>query len=117
MTFLIILYGAPILRQIAYDVHPEDLPDQVSKNMFETLKREKGYPDEKYFLFGQGGGKKLSELFTIPLLAQIPVNENICQSCDEGDLNILVRDNEVKTAFLNLVDGILADQERESAHL
>ncbi|MGE4587222.1 MAG: Mrp/NBP35 family ATP-binding protein [Mangrovibacterium sp.] len=75
------------------------------------------HPDEKYFLFGQGGGKKLSEMFGIPLIAQIPVNENICQSCDEGKLNILVRDNEVKTAFSKLVNGILADQKREGTHI
>jgi ATP-binding protein involved in chromosome partitioning len=71
------------------------------------------HPDEKYFLFGQGGGKKLSETFDIPLIAQIPVNENICQSCDEGKLNILVRDDEVKTAFSNLIDGILAYEKKE----
>jgi ATP-binding protein involved in chromosome partitioning len=75
------------------------------------------HPGEKYFLFGQGGGKKLSEKFGIPMIAQIPVNENICQSCDEGKLNILVRDDEVKTAFSSLVDGILADQKKEGAQI
>lgn len=74
------------------------------------------HPGEKYFLFGQGGGKKLSETFGIPLIAQIPVNENICESCDEGRLNILVRDDEIKTAFSDLVDGILADQKREDTY-
>jgi ATP-binding protein involved in chromosome partitioning len=74
------------------------------------------HPDEKYFLFGQGGGAKLSETFGIPLIAQIPLNENICQSCDEGRLNILVRDDEIKAAFSNLVDGILANQKKEDAH-
>lgn len=75
------------------------------------------HPDEKYFLFGQGGGKKLSERFGIPLIAQIPVNESICQSCDEGKLNVLVRDDEVKTAFSSLLDGILADQKKEGAQI
>ncbi|MGV8091232.1 MAG: Mrp/NBP35 family ATP-binding protein [Mangrovibacterium sp.] len=74
------------------------------------------HPGEKYFLFGQGGGAKLSETFGIPLIAQIPLNENICQSCDEGRLNILVRDDEIKAAFINLVDGILANQKKESIH-
>ena len=65
------------------------------------------HPDEKYYLFGQGGGKKLSEIFNVPLIAQIPVNENICQSCDEGKLDILFDDGEVKTAFSNLTDAVL----------
>lgn len=65
------------------------------------------HPDEKYYLFGRGGGKKLSEIFNVPLIAQIPINENICQSCDEGKLDILFDDNEVKTAFSNLTDAVL----------
>jgi ATP-binding protein involved in chromosome partitioning len=65
------------------------------------------HPDEKYFLFGKGGGEKLSEIFNVPLIAQIPINENICQSCDEGKLDILFDDNEVKIAFTNLTDAFL----------
>lgn len=65
------------------------------------------HPDEKYFLFGRGGGEKLSKIFNVPLIAQIPINENICQSCDEGKLDILFDDDEVKTAFSNLTDAVL----------
>jgi len=65
------------------------------------------HPEEKYFLFGRGGGEKLSKIFNVPLIAQIPINENICQSCDEGKLDILFDDDEVKTAFSNLTDALL----------
>ncbi|NLJ21322.1 MAG: Mrp/NBP35 family ATP-binding protein [Bacteroidales bacterium] len=65
------------------------------------------HPDEKYFLFGRGGGEKLSKIFNVPLIAQISINENICQSCDEGKLDILFDDDEVKTAFSNLTDAVL----------
>lgn len=65
------------------------------------------HPEEKYFLFGQGGGEKLSKIFNVPLIAQIPINENICQSCDEGKLDILFDDDEVKTSFSNLTDAVL----------
>lgn len=74
------------------------------------------HPDEKYFIFGHGGGKKLSEVFGIPLIAQIPVHEALCESCDGGRLNILVRDDNIKTAFSGLVDGVLAHQAKESTH-
>jgi len=30
------------------------------------------HPEEKYFLFGKGGGEKLSQQFHVPLIAQIP---------------------------------------------
>lgn len=42
MILPVMLYGSPILRQFSYDVHQEDLPEEVSKNMFDTLKKEKG---------------------------------------------------------------------------
>jgi ATP-binding protein involved in chromosome partitioning len=65
------------------------------------------HPEEKYFLFGRGGGEKLSKIFNVPLIAQIPINENICQSCDEGKLDILFDDDEVKTSFSNLTNAVL----------
>jgi ATP-binding protein involved in chromosome partitioning len=68
------------------------------------------HPDEKYFLFGKGGGKLLSDSTGIPLIAQIPVNENICGACDEGRLNELFADSAVKSGFEDLMKGILKFQ-------
>jgi len=76
MTLPIVLYGSPILRQISYDVQPEDLPDQISKNMFETLKREKGLG-----LAGPQIGllKKIFIIDTTPLLEDDPLIKKIEQ--------------------------------------
>lgn len=68
------------------------------------------HPDEKYFLFGKGGGDLLSDSTGIPLIAQIPVNENICGVCDEGRLNELFNDEMVKSGFDSLLKGILKFQ-------
>ncbi len=68
------------------------------------------HPDEKYFLFGKGGGNLLSDSTGIPLIAQIPVNENICGVCDEGRLNELFNDEMVKSGFDSLLKGILKFQ-------
>ena len=65
------------------------------------------HPDEKYFLFGKGGGEKLSKMFDIPLIAQIPINESVCNTCDDGDLNELFNENAVKAGFDNLLKTIL----------
>ncbi len=65
------------------------------------------HPDEKYFLFGQGGGELLSKIFNVPLIAQIPMNETICASCDGGKLNELFYDTKVKSGFDNITDRIL----------
>jgi ATP-binding protein involved in chromosome partitioning len=69
------------------------------------------HPDEKYLLFGQGGGKALSESFDIPLLAQIPINETICSSCDGGRLNEIFNDKGVKAGFDNLLKAIVSNKE------
>lgn len=36
------LYGSPILRRSTYDVLEGDNPEELSRNMFETLKRAQG---------------------------------------------------------------------------
>jgi len=41
-------------------------------------------PDNKYFIFGQDGGKKLAEKFDIPLIGQIPLVQAVRESGDSG---------------------------------
>ena len=61
------------------------------------------HPDEKYFIFGKGGGERLATEFGIPLLAQIPVNENVGVSCDGGKMGDLTTDRQVYEAFVTLI--------------
>lgn len=42
-------------------------------------------PEKKYFLFGQGGGRKIAEELDVPLLAEIPLVEKARQSGDSGE--------------------------------
>jgi ATPases involved in chromosome partitioning len=39
---------------------------------------------KKYYIFGQGGGKRLSELTGVPLLGSVPIDEYISSSGDNG---------------------------------
>lgn len=73
------------------------------------------HPDEKYYLFGEGGGEELSKAFNIPLIAQIPITETLCASCDGGKLNELFNDNLVRSGFDNLSDSILRLTESNAA--
>ena len=66
------------------------------------------HPDEKYYLFGQGGGEKLSQQFHLPLIAQIPMNEQIRQSCDEGSLDNLFQDEQIAHSLSGIVNAVLA---------
>lgn len=42
MIVPIVIYGAPVLRQSTFDIHQEDLPDMITGNLFDTLKRAEG---------------------------------------------------------------------------
>lgn len=41
-------------------------------------------PDNKYFIFGEGGGELLAKKHNIPLLGQIPIVQSIRESGDSG---------------------------------
>ena len=43
------------------------------------------HPDEKYFLFGKEGGKKMAQKYDIPLLGQIPLVQSIREGGDDGE--------------------------------
>ncbi len=64
------------------------------------------HPDEKYYIFGKGGGEKLASGFNIPLLAQIPVTETMSSTCDEGKMGDLLSDQQVSDAFRMLTEAL-----------
>jgi len=41
-------------------------------------------PENKYYLFGKEGGKRLAEELQIPLLGQLPIVQSICDGGDIG---------------------------------
>lgn len=42
------------------------------------------HPDERYYIFGREGGKRLAEETGVPLLGQIPLMESIMEQADAG---------------------------------
>lgn len=65
------------------------------------------HPDEKYFLFGQGGGELLSKEYKLPLLAQIPINETISENCDAGKVQAILNDTAIYEAFQTLATNVI----------
>lgn len=56
-------------------------------------------PDNKYYIFGKEGGKRLAEEYEIPFLGQIPLVQGIREGGDIG-VPILMSDDEItKAAF------------------
>jgi len=63
-------------------------------------------PDRRYYIFGEGGGQKLSAEYNAPLLAQIPLVETIRSGGDVGAPPVLLDDSPVGAAFRGLAQQV-----------
>ncbi|MGI4727240.1 MAG: Mrp/NBP35 family ATP-binding protein [Janthinobacterium lividum] len=63
-------------------------------------------PENKYYIFGQGGGKNLANQLNIPFLGEIPLVKSISDSGDAGAPVILQEDNPMATAFIDLAERV-----------
>jgi len=66
----------------------------------------KEHPDEKYFLFGQGGGEKLAAEFNTKLLGQIPLVIGVGEAAEKGLSAFNQTDRSVITAFEGIVEQL-----------
>ena len=62
-------------------------------------------PESKYYIFGKGGGKNLSEKHGVPLLGQIPLVQSIRESGDNG-LPAALKEGPTADAFLELAETL-----------
>jgi ATP-binding protein involved in chromosome partitioning len=64
-------------------------------------------PENKYYIFGNGGGKRLAEELNIPLLGQIPLVQRICESGDTGVPVALNPETLTGSAFRKLAENVV----------
>jgi len=64
-------------------------------------------PENKYYIFGKDGGKKLAEKMNVQLLGQIPLIQGICEGSDKGE-PVALTDSITGNAFMELA-GVLID--------
>lgn len=68
-----------------------------------------GNCNEKHYIFGEGGAKKISEQFNIPLLGEIPLNSGIMSGSDLGKPIMLTKpDSPSAEAFKKSAKNIAA---------
>ncbi|MFA6770305.1 MAG: Mrp/NBP35 family ATP-binding protein [Bacteroidales bacterium] len=65
------------------------------------------HPNEKYILFGKGGGEALARKFNVQLLAQIPLHEKLCQEVDYGKMNEVANSSLIKAEFESISEKII----------
>ena len=70
------------------------------------------HPDERYYIFGNGGCKRLSEELGVPMLAQIPLVQDVCQSGDNGIPSVLDPASPAGMAFMQLTAKVVTLTDR-----
>ncbi|MDP4205314.1 MAG: Mrp/NBP35 family ATP-binding protein [Bacteroidota bacterium] len=64
-------------------------------------------PENKYYIFGKEGGKKLADELGLKLLGQIPIVQSICEGGDEGIPAATHTDSLTGIAFAELADNLI----------
>lgn len=73
-------------------------------------------PENKYYLFGRDGCKRLAQELGVPLLAQIPIVQGICESGDSG-APVSLTDTATGLAFINLAQAVVTVVNRRNSAL
>ena len=76
----------------------------IVENMSWFTPRE--LPDNRYYIFGNGGGKQLADQMGVELLAQIPLVESIRQSGDDGLPIVMQEGHPAAQFYLDLATKI-----------
>lgn len=74
-------------------------------------------PENKYYIFGKEGCKQLAEEMQVPLLAQIPLVQSICESGDQGEPAATRVDTMTGQAFLSLAQAVVTVVNRRNKEL
>jgi ATP-binding protein involved in chromosome partitioning len=63
-------------------------------------------PDNKYYIFGKEGGRRLAHESKVPFLGEIPLVQSVCESGDKGSPIARDADSPVAKAFMHLAETI-----------
>ncbi|MCF8323926.1 MAG: Mrp/NBP35 family ATP-binding protein [Leadbetterella sp.] len=63
-------------------------------------------PDNKYFIFGEGGGQQLADKFNVPVLGQIPLVQKIREGGDSGRPIMMDESEVVSDAFFSAAENL-----------
>ena len=73
-------------------------------------------PQNRYYIFGREGGRKLAEKMEVPLLGQIPIVQSICESGDSG-IPAALENSPAGEAFMLLADQVIEKVKKRNKEL
>ncbi len=70
-------------------------------------------PENRYYIFGKGGGRELARKTDVPLLGQIPLVQGICEGSDKGK-PVVLEDTATGKAFMELAAEVVIRVDRRN---
>ncbi len=74
-------------------------------------------PENRYYIFGKDGGKRLADEYEIPFLGQIPLVQSIREGGDAGVPVMMGDDNITKKAFREFADVVVRSVAMRNANM
>ena len=71
-------------------------------------------PNNKYYIFGEGGAKNLSEKLQLPLLAEIPLVQSIREAADIGRPAVLQGTTPIAKAFMDFAENVVEQMNKRN---
>lgn len=64
-------------------------------------------PDKKYYIFGEGGGRKLAEEYNVPFLGEVPLGMEVREASDNGTPVVISNpDSPQAKAFMKVAEEV-----------
>lgn len=74
-------------------------------------------PDNKYYIFGQGGAQQMADQFELPFLGEVPIVQSIREGGDKGLPSVLDNANPSREVFLELASNVARNVSIRNADL
>ena len=74
-------------------------------------------PENKYYIFGKDGCKNLAEELNVPLLAQVPLIQSVCETGDKGEPAVLNPASPEGIAFMSLAAKVVTQVDKRNMEM
>ncbi len=74
-------------------------------------------PENKYYIFGKDGCKNLAAELNVPLLAQIPLVQAVCETGDKGEPAVLSPASPEGIAFMSLAAKVVTQVDKRNMEM
>ena len=74
-------------------------------------------PDNKYYIFGEGGAQQLAQQLNLPVLAEIPLVQSVREAADVGRPAVLQGATPAAIAFAKMAENVVEELNKRNVNL